>query len=86
MAGVELDGKIYTFEPPRRFVLIRTVDETGVSGTGVVCEGLLFSDGRVVLRWLGERSSVVIWDQLEHVLGVHGHNGLTKLCWLDPER
>jgi len=35
---------------PRPFVLRRLVDETGVSGTGVVAEGVEFSDGTVALR------------------------------------
>jgi hypothetical protein len=47
----------------RRFVLDRVRDETGISGTGVVAEGVLFSTGWValtghngatLLRWLDE--------------------------------
>lgn len=67
----------------RRFVLQRDRDDTGVSGTGVVAEGMLFTDGRVALRWLGERSSIVYWDDLRHVMAVHGHSGATRLRWLD---
>ena len=36
---------------PRAFVLQRNEDETGVSGTGIVAEGVEFSDGTVALRW-----------------------------------
>lgn len=33
-----------------RFELVRDVDVTGISGTGVVAEGVEFSDGTVALR------------------------------------
>ena len=36
----------------RRFELHRDDDVSGVSGTGVVAEGVLFSSGRVALEWL----------------------------------
>lgn len=65
----------------RRFVLQRDEDETGVSGIGVVAEGVQFSDGRVVLRWFGEHSSIVVWNSVEDVLAVHGHNGRTRVVW-----
>ena len=34
----------------RRFILFRTIDPTGVSGTGVVAEGLIFTDGLSILH------------------------------------
>jgi hypothetical protein len=69
----------------RRFVLDRDVDETGVSGTGVVCEGVEFSDGVVSLRWLGGwPSSVVHYERgMESVVHIHGHNGKTRIRYLD---
>lgn len=70
----------------RRFVLQRDRDETGVSGTGIVAEGVAFSDGRATLRWLGEYSSVVVWDTIDNLVAVHGHNGATRLRWIDAER
>ena len=36
----------------RLFKLQRKVDCSGVSGTGVVAEGVEFDDGQVALRWL----------------------------------
>jgi hypothetical protein len=68
---------------PRRFVLDRKEDKTGVSGTGVVAEGILFTDGTTVLRWTGEFGSVVIYRAVEDVIAVHGHRGSTELVWLD---
>ena len=69
----------------QRFVLDREVDETGVSGTGVVAEGVEFSDGVVCLRWTSEwPSSVVHYDRgMDSVIHVHGHNGKTRIRCLD---
>jgi hypothetical protein len=69
----------------RRFVLQRDRDDTGVTGTGVVAEGVQLSDGRVVIRWLGAHSSIVFWDDIGSVLRVHGHKGATRLRWLDAD-
>lgn len=69
----------------RRFELHRDIDVSGVSGTGVVAEGAVFSDGYAVTHWLGEHPSTVTWHRtgtlsVEHI---HGHNGATRLVWLD---
>lgn len=71
----------------RRFVLRRRVDVSGVSGTGVVAEGVEFADGRVATRWLappGRPAQTCVWDCVADVLAVHGHGGLTDLEWIDP--
>lgn len=68
----------------RRFELHRAIDVSGVSGTGVVADGVEFGDGVVVLRWRGEFPSVVFHDRgIESVVHVHGHGGSTKVVWLD---
>lgn len=69
----------------RRFELHRDADHTGVSGTGVVAEGVQFSDGTCVVRWKGEAASTVAWASLEHAARVHGHGGATRFVFLDPE-
>ncbi len=70
---------------PRRFVLDRIEDPTGVSGTGVVAWGCAFPDGTAVLRWNTEwPSSVVHYDRgMESIEAVHGHGGKTAIRWLD---
>lgn len=71
----------------RRFELHRDEDVSGVSGTGVVAEGVAFSDGGpVALRWTSEwPTSVVFHDRgVESLEAVHGHNGRTRIVWLDP--
>lgn len=67
----------------RRFVLIRSKDITGVSGTGVVADGVEFPSGSTVVAWRGEHSSTVIWASIEDAMYVHGHGGATKVHWLD---
>lgn len=72
---------------PRRFLLVRNTDVTGVSGTGVVAEGVLFSNGVVALQWTSEFPTSVVFHQrgMESVAAVHLHNGATVVQWLDED-
>jgi hypothetical protein len=67
----------------RRFVLERHHDVSGVSGTGIVAEGIQFTDGTCVIRWGGDRRSTVVWPDIEDVIFIHGHNGATTITWVD---
>lgn len=67
----------------RRFELHRIEDKSGVSGTGVVAEGLEFSDGHACLRWKTQFRSTAIYDSMKDVEAVHGHGGATKIVWVD---
>lgn len=78
----------------KRFVLERHRDASGISGTGVVAEGVEFTDGVVALRWIvppeqpghGFPTSVVFHDHgIESVERIHGHNGATVIVWLTGE-
>lgn len=70
-----------------RFYLQRDDDETGVSGTGRVADGTLWPDGSTSLRWRGEHRSFVNWEKFVSVLAIHGHDGKTRVMWLDqPEQ
>ena len=67
----------------KNFHLVRDVDVSKVSGTGVVAEGVVFSDGRVALRWIvGDHKSTVAWDSVESAEAIHGHNGATRLVYV----
>ena len=57
----------------RRFVMRREFDVSGVSGTGVVLEGVLFSTGVLVVHWLTPppRGSISVWDSIEQFLDIH---------------
>lgn len=70
----------------RRFCLVRTVDVSGISGTGWVAEGVEFSDGVCVIRWRGEHQSTVVWPSMEDVIAIHGHGGATQIGWLDDSQ
>lgn len=64
------------------FVLRRLKDGTGVSGVGVVADGAVFPDFRAVTRWRGGSIGVAqtcVWDNIQHIRRVHGHNGDTRL-------
>jgi len=64
----------------RTFTLERDEDETGISGTGKVAEGVVFTDGVVVIRWVvGEHRSTVVWESLAAVEAIHGHAGSTRI-------
>lgn len=76
----------------RAFRLVRNEDVSGVSGTGVVAEGVEFSDGVVALRWIvppgvpghGFPTSVVFHDNgIASVEAVHGHSGRTRIEFAD---
>jgi hypothetical protein len=54
-----------------------------VSGTGVVAEGVQFSDGSVAMRWLSAHRSTVVWGTLSAAHAVHGHDGKTRFVMLD---
>ena len=69
----------------RRFALVRETDHSGVSGTGIVAYGVQFSDEHVVVRWNSGSPSTSLWDSIEELLTVHGHNGATIVRWIDEE-
>ncbi|WP_206051011.1 hypothetical protein [Nocardioides speluncae] len=69
----------------RRFVLDRVIDVSGVSGVGLIAEGVEWSDGTASMRWTGEHRSITLWPGGVPVLeAVHGHGGATKVVYLDP--
>lgn len=62
-----------------KFWLDRIEDESGISGTGRVAEGVVFTTGQCVLNWLTENRSIAIYDNINTVRKIHGHNGKTKI-------
>ena len=63
----------------KTFVLVRHVDRSGVSGTGVVAEGVVFSDGVCALRWRTQDASTAVYPDIETLERIHGHNGDTEI-------
>lgn len=68
----------------RRFELHRHEDASGVSGTGVVAEGVVFTDGTAALRWRSEQRSTAVYEGgIDSVEAIHGHSGRTVVVFLD---
>jgi hypothetical protein len=63
------------------FHLERTEDASGVSGIGEVAEGVVFDDGTVVLRWLTEVKSTVLFESIKDVESGHDHEGKTRIIY-----
>lgn len=70
--------------PPRRFWLRRHTDPSGVSGTGYIAQGSLWTSGAVALHWPGDPvTSTIVYDSLADLVHCHGHNGETVVEWID---
>lgn len=59
-------------EGMRTFTVFRTSDTSGVSGTGITCQGTLFANGKAAIQWLGgpDPGDVVVKD-FDKWLDVH---------------
>ena len=82
------DGEVRVTEPDvkmpgRRFWLVREEDVSGVSGTGVVAEGIEFSNGQAVLSWLVGGGSLGVYSSINSLVKIHGHGGATQVVWAD---
>ena len=57
----------------RTFTVCRINDESGVSGTGVVIEGITLATGQCVVHWLypAPRGSIAIFDSISDFATVH---------------
>jgi hypothetical protein len=68
----------------RLFELHRDADVSGVSGTGKVAEGVLFSDGEAAIHWLGQWPTTTAHPRgLASIKAVHGHGGATRIVLSD---
>lgn len=57
----------------RTFTVCRQSDETGVSGDGIVIEGIELATGQAVVHWLWPRprGSIAIFDSFSDFVKVH---------------
>ena len=67
------------------FMLRRIEDASEVSGVGNVAEGVVFSSGKAVLCWTTKHTSVAVYDSLEELMAIHGHDGKTLMYWIGRE-
>jgi hypothetical protein len=80
----------------RAFHLLRHHDLHGISGEGIVADGIChdqhwtfpFPDGPkpmppgwCELKWRGGLTSTSLWQSVGVMMSVHGHDGATELVW-----
>lgn len=68
----------------RRFKLVRYEDVHGKSGVGDVAQGTEYDNGYVSLTFLSEKVSLYWYNSIHNVKHLHGHEGKTKVVWIDP--
>lgn len=72
-------------EEVKIFYLMRHVDATGTSGTGVVAIGCQLPSGTCVMEWTSYHTSLGIYRNINDVVSLHGHSGNTDIVWGLPE-
>lgn len=71
-------------DKPTHFELHRDHDVSGVSGTGKVAEGVIFTDGEAVIHWHGRYPTTTAHPQgIASIKAVHGHGGATRIVLAD---
>lgn len=70
-------------EAPRFFRLMRAEDESGVSGTGYVADGVVWHDGTCAVHWRTEHTSTTVYRDFATVLAIHGHGGKTTTVFAE---
>ncbi len=56
---------------PVRFFMERREDETGISATGRVLEGVLWQNGQVTVQWRPPMSTITIYKNFQTFLKIH---------------
>lgn len=82
-AGFKQDG-----QPMRRFYLQRIKDQTGVSRTGRVLEGVLTQSGQVIVQWRPPHASIGIYGSMQEFLTIHVdcHPSCSAVIWIDADK
>jgi hypothetical protein len=80
-----LSGELKEGGKIKKFYLWREQDESGVSGTGRVAEGVVFSNGWVAMNWLTSWGSVGFYPSIHQLLSIHGHGDKTKIVYEHEE-
>jgi len=75
----------------RTFTIARQHDETGVSGVGVVIEGVVLATGQTIIHWLtpAPRGALAIFDSMADFAKIHIRphpDNASILTWDDGEQ
>jgi hypothetical protein len=78
-------------EGMRKFTIARVNDQSGVSGTGVIAQGVLFATGDIAIQWLTPPpdGDLQIKRSLKSFLDVHVHThpeNITIITWETGEQ
>lgn len=65
------------------FRLVRDEDESGVSGTGHVADGVIWHDGTCTVHWRTQHTSTTVYKDFATVLAIHGHGGKTRVEFVE---
>jgi hypothetical protein len=72
--------RVYRPSPPEGYLedgLARPADEVQI-------EGIVFSDGHCVVRWMTGNHSTAVWPSYDDFEAIHGHPEYeTVVVWLD---
>ena len=66
----------------RRFILRRHEDVSGISGTGIVADGVEFMNGMVAISWRSPHACVNVYHSMRTVTELHGHQNRTEVEWV----
>ena len=70
------------YDTGREFDLVRHAPSpSGISGLGVIADGIRLDSGLIVMGWHPPHESLVLWPSIEEVEAVHGHSGSTEVVW-----
>lgn len=69
----------------RRFNLHRWRDDSGVSGVGVVLNGVVLPSGRVVIEWREPHRTIAVYDSFLQFKKIHidAHPNSGEVEWQD---
>lgn len=68
------------------FYLLRHKDISGTSGIGIVGIGAIFPSGKAIFEWCSYQKSLIQFENIEHVIEVHGHEGRTEVIMGHPPK
>ena len=92
---MDIDNEITNQLKPRLFHIVRHNDESGVSGTGRVLDGVLWANGWVQIMWRTDldplkrgKSSITFFDSFTAFEDIHVNShpsNNTEIVWVDDE-
>ena len=89
MTNTQIDNSFKEEGTPfRRFYLRRIKDETGISRTGRVLEGVLTQSGKVITEWRPPHSTIGVYNSMSEFMTIHVdcHPSCNEVVWIDPDQ